>query len=215
MIRRPPRSTLFPYTTLFRSSNVHVETARITEITPTGVSTADGVAHEADVIIYATGFTTTEFLGPMKVHGLAGHDLRETWSSGASAYFGMTVPGFPNMFLMYGPNTNLGCGSIIYMLERQARYIRQAVRHLADTGSSYVDVRGEVADRFDDEVQRRLGRSVWSMCSSWYREPTGRISTNWPGLVSEYHRRTRTLDLSDYQVPHDHSHPALAATGTR
>src|SRR5256885_9793551 len=81
MIRRPPRSTLFPYTTLFRSSNVHVETARITEITPTGVSTADGVAHDADVIIYATGFTTTEFLGPMKVHGLAGRDLRDRKST--------------------------------------------------------------------------------------------------------------------------------------
>jgi cation diffusion facilitator CzcD-associated flavoprotein CzcO len=180
--------------------NVHVETKPITEITPTGVSTADGVEHGADVIIYATGFRTTEFLGPMKVHGLAGRDLREAWSAGARAYFGMAVPGFPNMFMMYGPNTNLGCGSIIYMLERQARYIRQAVQQLARSGASYVDVRQEVADRFDAEVQGRLGRSVWSMCTSWYREPSGRVSTNWPGLVSEYHRRTRTLDLSDYQV---------------
>ena len=180
--------------------NVHVETNRITEITPTGVSTSDGVAHDVDVIIYATGFATTEFLGPMKVHGLAGRDLRETWSTGARAYYGMAVPGFPNMFLMYGPNTNLGCGSIIYMLERQARYIRQAVSHLAATGSSYVDVRRDVADRFDTEVQRRLSRSVWSTCSSWYREASGRVSTNWPGLVSEYHRRTRTLDPRDYQV---------------
>jgi hypothetical protein len=101
--------------------------------------------------------------------------------------------------MMYGPNTNLGCGSIIYMLERQARYIRQAVEHLA-AGASYVDVRPEVADRFDEEVQRRLERSVWTLCSSWYRDGNGRISTNWPGLVSEYHRRTRTLDLSDYMV---------------
>jgi cation diffusion facilitator CzcD-associated flavoprotein CzcO len=180
--------------------NVHVETSHITEITPTGVSTADGATHDVDVIIYATGFRTTEFLGPMKVHGLAGRDLRSAWSVGASAYLGITVPGFPNMFLMYGPNTNLGCGSIIYMLERQARYIRQAVTHLAATGSSYVDVRADVAARFDGEVQSRLRRSVWSMCSSWYREPSGRVSTNWPGLVSEYHRRTRTLDLADYQV---------------
>jgi cation diffusion facilitator CzcD-associated flavoprotein CzcO len=136
----------------------------------------------------------------MKVLGLAGRDLREAWSGGARAYLGMTVPGFPNMFLMYGPNTNLGCGSIIYMLERQARYIRQAVEHLARSDSSYVDVRQAAADRFDDEMRRRLSRSVWSMCGSWYREPSGRISTNWPGLVSEYHRRTRTLDLSDYRV---------------
>jgi cation diffusion facilitator CzcD-associated flavoprotein CzcO len=180
--------------------NVRVETNPIKEITPAGVRTADGAEHLADVIIYATGFRTTEFLGPMKVLGLAGRDLRDTWRTGARAYYGITVPGFPNMFLMYGPNTNLGCGSIIYMLERQARYIRQAVQHLARTGSSAVDVRPEVADRFDEEVQRRLGHSVWSLCRSWYREPTGRISTNWPGLVSEYHRRTRTLDLSDYRV---------------
>jgi cation diffusion facilitator CzcD-associated flavoprotein CzcO len=180
--------------------NVSVETNPIKEITPTGVRTADGAHHEADVIIYATGFRTTEFLGPMKVLGLAGRDLRDAWSGGARAYYGITVPGFPNMFLMYGPNTNLGCGSIIYMLERQARYIRQAVRYLAATGSSSVDIRPEVADRFDEEVQRRLGHSVWSLCRSWYREPTGRISTNWPGLVSEYHRRTRTLDPSDYRV---------------
>jgi cation diffusion facilitator CzcD-associated flavoprotein CzcO len=179
--------------------NVHLETGRITGITPAGVSTADGVTHDVDVIIYGTGFRTSEFLGPMKVHGLGGRDLSDSWSDGARAYFGMAVPGFPNMFLMYGPNTNLGCGSIIYMLERQARYIRQAVSCL-DSGVSYMDVRREVADRFDDEVQRRLERSVWTHCGSWYRDGNGRVSTNWPGLVSEYHRRTKNLELADYQV---------------
>ncbi len=182
------------------ASNVDVETGAITEITRSGVRTADGVEHEVDAIIYGTGFTTTEFLGPMKVQGLAGRDLREAWSSGARAYLGMTVPGFPNMFLVYGPNTNLGCGSIIYMLERQARYIRQAVQHLAATRSSYVDVRQDVADRFDTEVQHRLARSVWSMCGSWYRDTRGRIATNWPGLVSEYHRRTKVLEVNDFRV---------------
>jgi cation diffusion facilitator CzcD-associated flavoprotein CzcO len=181
------------------AANVHLETGGIAEVTPGGVRTADGVEHPADVIIYATGFRTTDFLGPMKVHGLGGRDLREHWSDGAKAYLGISVPGFPNMFLMYGPNTNLGCGSIIYMLERQARYIRQAVRHIA-TGSSRLDVRDEVADRFDEEVQRRLTRSVWTTCRSWYRDANGRVTTNWPGLVSEYDRRTRTLDLSDYRV---------------
>jgi cation diffusion facilitator CzcD-associated flavoprotein CzcO len=180
--------------------NVHLETTRITEITPAGVRTADGADHRVDVIIYGTGFRTTEFLGQMKVLGLGGRDLRDAWNGGARAFLGMAVPDFPNMFLMYGPNTNLGCGSIIYMLERQARYIRQAVHHLRATQASYVDVRRAVADRFDDEMRRRLARSVWSMCSSWYREASGRVSTNWPGLVSEYNRRTRTLDLSDYEV---------------
>ncbi|HET9143241.1 NAD(P)/FAD-dependent oxidoreductase [Actinophytocola sp.] len=181
------------------AANVTLETGRIAEITPSGVRTAAGVEHPADVIIYATGFRTTEFLGPMKVLGLDGRDLREHWSNGARAYLGITVAGFPNMFLMYGPNTNLGCGSIIYMLERQARYIRQAVRHIA-TVPSYLDVREDVADRFDDEVRRRLSRSVWARCDSWYRDADGRIPTNWPGLVSEYDRRTRKLNLADYWV---------------
>jgi cation diffusion facilitator CzcD-associated flavoprotein CzcO len=179
--------------------NVSVVTSPIHTVEPTGIRTVDGSSHSADVIIYATGFHTTEFLGPMKVLGRGGRNLRDTWNSGARAYLGMAVPGFPNMFLMYGPNTNLGCGSILYMLERQARYIRQAVQ-LLTSGVSTMDISSAIADRFDAEVQHRLSRSVWSRCASWYRDPGGRISTNWPGLVTEYHRRTRTLNLSDYQV---------------
>jgi hypothetical protein len=101
---------------------------------------------------------------------------------------------------VYGPNTNLGAGSIIYLIERQARYIRQAVEHLNRPDVSYVDVRPEVERRYDEEVQRRLRKSVWSMCSSWYRQDNGRVTTNWPGLVSEYHRRTKRLDLTDYRT---------------
>jgi hypothetical protein len=112
----------------------------------------------------------------------------------------MTVPGFPNLFCVYGPNTNLGAGSIIYMIERQARYIRQAVEQLARPGVSYVDVRPEVEERYDGEVQRRLANSVWTTCASWYRQDDGRVSTNWPGLVTEYDRRTRKLDLADYRT---------------
>jgi hypothetical protein len=111
----------------------------------------------------------------------------------------MTVPGFPNMFLMYGPNTNLGSGSIVYMLERQARYLRQAVA-LLSSGVSTLDVRPEVASRFDDEVQQRLANTTWTSCRSWYRTESGRVSTNWPGLVSEYHRRTKTLSPQDFLV---------------
>jgi cation diffusion facilitator CzcD-associated flavoprotein CzcO len=177
--------------------NVHVETGRITEITPKGVRTADGVEHEVDTIIYGTGFHTTDLLAPMTVRGTGGRDLRkEAWAGGAKAYLGITVPGFPNMFLMYGPNTNLGAGSIIYMLERQARYITQIVRRLSP--QSYVEVREDVAERFDAEVQRRLADTVWTTCGNWYRDETGRVVTNWPGLVSEYHRRTRDADLADY-----------------
>jgi cation diffusion facilitator CzcD-associated flavoprotein CzcO len=180
--------------------NVDVETRRISAITETGVRVEDGTELRADVLVYGTGFAATDFLGRLKVLGLGGRSLHDVWSGGARAYLGITVPGFPNMFCVYGPNTNLGAGSIIYMIERQARYIRQAVEQLARPGVSYVDVRPDVEERYDREVQRRLGRSVWSACTSWYRQADGRVTTNWPGLVTEYDRRTRRLDLRDYRV---------------
>jgi cation diffusion facilitator CzcD-associated flavoprotein CzcO len=177
--------------------NVRVETAKITEITQDGVRTADGVEHKVDTIIYGTGFATSDFLAPMAVRGLDGRDLHtEAWSGGARAYLGVAVPGFPNLFLMYGPNTNLGAGSIIYMLERQARYITQLVRQLRS--GTALTVRTEVAERFDAEMQRRLAGTVWTTCGSWYRTDAGRVVTNWPGLVSEYDRRTRTPDRNAY-----------------
>lgn len=181
-------------------SNVSLDTREITEITSNGVRTADGAEHVVDAIIYGTGFTATDFLAPMKITGLDGADLDTTWTSGSYAYLGMAVPGFPNMFLMYGPNTNLGSGSIIYMIERQARYVRQMVEYLASSTARYVDVREDVADAYDSEIQQRLTHTAWAMCASWYRDASGRISTNWPGLVSEYHRRTKQPSLAAYQL---------------
>ncbi|WP_414637606.1 flavin-containing monooxygenase [Amycolatopsis sp.] len=174
-------------------SNVDIVTERIAELTPDGVRTASRV-HEADVIIYGTGFRAKEFLAPMKIRGRGGRELSTEWAGGAHAYLGISVPDFPNMFLVYGPNTNLGGNSIIFMMERQCRYILQLLRR-----GSCVDVRRDVAERFDAEVQQRLAHSVWSGCSSWYRESDGRISTNWPGLVWEYHRRTAKVDFGAYR----------------
>ncbi|TVT33245.1 NAD(P)/FAD-dependent oxidoreductase [Amycolatopsis rhizosphaerae] len=182
-------------------SNVDVITERITGITPTGVRT-DTAEYPADVIIYGTGFKATEFLAPMSIRGLGGRKLTEAWEGGAHAYLGMSVPDFPNMFILYGPNTNLGGNSIVYMMEHQARYVLQILHRISRGELSCVDVRPEAAGRFDTEVQRRLADSVWSGCSSWYREENGRISTNWPGLVWEYHRRTAKVDFSAYrEVP--------------
>jgi cation diffusion facilitator CzcD-associated flavoprotein CzcO len=178
--------------------HVRLSTSDIAELSARGVRTTDGKLHEADVLVYGTGFRATEFLSSLRVRGVSG-DLSDAWADGPSAYLGITVPGFPNMFLMYGPNTNLGSGSIVYMLERQARYVRQAVSLLA-SGVSTLDVRPEVARRYDDEVQHRLAGTAWSGCHSWYRDESGRVINNWPGLVSEYDRRTRTLSPADYLV---------------
>ncbi len=178
--------------------NVDVVTDEIAEVVPDGVRTADGTVHPADVIVYGTGFKGSEFLWPIKVFGREGVELERMWEEGARAYLGMAVPGFPNMFLMYGPNTNLGIGSIVYMIECQARYIRQAVRYLSDHPDSRLEVRPEAAAAFDEQIQRRLLRTPWTACSSWYRNAAGRITNNWPGTVTAYRLRTRTLDPADY-----------------
>jgi cation diffusion facilitator CzcD-associated flavoprotein CzcO len=180
--------------------NVDVVTDRIAAITPNGVRTADGREHAADVIVYGTGFTATDFLAPVRISGLGGRDLNEEWAGGARAHLGITVPGFPNMFLVYGPNTNLGGNSIIAMMEGQFGYLRDLTRLVAAHSGSYVDVRRTAADEFDTEMRDRLGRSVWAGCESWYRDENGRITTNWPGLVREYRRRTARVDPRDYAV---------------
>ncbi|MEV4127543.1 NAD(P)/FAD-dependent oxidoreductase [Nocardia sp. NPDC049707] len=180
--------------------NVTVETSAITEIVPNGVRTADGTVHEAEVIIYGTGFKGTEFLWPMNIYGRAGRKLADAWQSGAHAYYGITVPDFPNLFLVYGPNTNLGVGSIIYMIESQARYIRQAVQLLAERPGHVLEVRPEAEAQFNTAVQERLARTPWNFCSSWYRTTSGRITNNWPGRQLAYRRRVRKLKAADYEL---------------
>jgi cation diffusion facilitator CzcD-associated flavoprotein CzcO len=179
--------------------NVEVETQAITAVTPNGVHTADGRLHEVDVIIYGTGFKATEFLTPIRISGRGGRDLHEQWRDGARAHLGMSVPGFPNMFLIYGPNTNLGSSSIILMMEQQARYIRQVMDEMIRVGGTHAfEVRPAAEQAYDDDVQSRLDNGVWTTCDSWYRTDSGRVTTNWPGLVREYQRRTQRVNFSDF-----------------
>ncbi|MEV6216999.1 NAD(P)/FAD-dependent oxidoreductase [Nocardia sp. NPDC051833] len=178
--------------------NVEVSTDKITGITPAGVCTADGREHEVDVIIWGTGFKSTEFLAPMAITGTGGLELDQEWRTGAHAYYGMTVPRFPNLFIMYGPNTNTGGGSIIYFLEAQAEYLGDYVAHLAATGAP-LTVRPEVEQAYDARIQDQLTDSVWSRCSSWYRQADGRITTNWPLLGIQYKKQAR-FDAADYEV---------------
>lgn len=178
--------------------NVEVITERITGIVPAGVRTVDGLVHEVDVIIWGTGFKATEFLAPMSIKGSDGRDLHDDWREGARAYYGMTVPHFPNLFVMYGPNTNTGGGSIIYFLEAQARYLGDYVDHLAAAGAPLA-VRPEVEQEYDERIQARLSDSVWSQCSSWYRNANGRITTNWPTLGIQYKQQAK-FDPDDYEV---------------
>ncbi|MFC4020829.1 flavin-containing monooxygenase [Micromonospora sp. GCM10011542] len=177
--------------------DVDLVTEKIVEVTVDGVRTADGRSHPCDVLIYGTGFAATDFLAPIRVTGRAGRKLTDEWRDGAYAYLGMAVPGFPNLFLVYGPNTNTGNTSVVYFHEAQARHIAHAVRLLA-AGGPPLEVRPEVAAGYDTELQGRLAGSVWTACQSWYRTPGGRVVTNWPGMADEYRRRTARLNPADY-----------------
>lgn len=186
------------YLPALAQDNVEVVTDPIAAIEPAGVRTSDGHLHEADVLIYGTGFAAADFLAPMTVTGAGGLPLEKAWARGASAYYGLTVPGFPNMLIMYGPNTNTGGGSIVYFLEAQSRYIRDYVGRVTATGAP-LDVKPGVAAEFDRRTQARLAGSVWTKCSSWYRDAHGRITANWPGLSAEY-RRTAVFRPGDYSA---------------
>lgn len=179
--------------------NVELVTEAITEITPRGLRTADGVEHEFDVIIYATGFKSHAFMGSMRVSGRDGIDLHERWGNAPEAYLGITVDSFPNLFLVYGPNTNLNHNSVVSMLEAQHRYIAQAVQYIAGDETRVLEVDRAVVEKFNAHVQEELQNSAFSSeCSSWYKNEDGRVINNWSGTVNEYRAHTAELQLDDY-----------------
>jgi cation diffusion facilitator CzcD-associated flavoprotein CzcO len=179
-------------------ANVELVTDAIERLTPGGVLTADGVEREVDCLIYGTGFRTTEFMFPMEIRGAGGRTLREAWAEGPHAHLGMCVPGFPSLFLVYGPNTNTSGGSIVFYEEAQASYIRQALSLLRDRGARAIEVRPEVEAASDREVQSRFAGTAWTRCDSWYRDDTGRIVTNWPGYMTDYASRVGELDPDEF-----------------
>jgi len=157
------------------------------------------VLREVDCIIWATGFKTNDFMFPMRIAGVDGLELREYWSGGAHAHLGMSVPGFPNMFVMYGPNTNTSGGSIIVYLEAQAGYIRQALEQLRNRAAGALEVRAEVEAASDRALQARFRGTAWTQCDSWYRDENRRIVANWPGYMRDYLEQTAQLDAADYR----------------
>jgi cation diffusion facilitator CzcD-associated flavoprotein CzcO len=181
--------------------NVRLVTEPIERVEATGVRTRDGELHEADVIVYATGFRATEFLSPMQVTGLGGRALSDEWRRGAHAYLGVTVSGFPNFFMLYGPNTNLGHNSILVMIEAQAGYIVEAIERMRTGRFGRLDVRREVMDEYNRKLAVDLEKSVWAEAkNSWYKLADGTITNNWPHGTIRYRRLLRTVDLGDYEV---------------
>jgi cation diffusion facilitator CzcD-associated flavoprotein CzcO len=181
--------------------NVELVTDPIERIAPDGVVTEGGQVRPADVIVYGTGFRSLDFLAPMSVTGRPGRRLHDSWREGAEAYLGISVSGFPNFFMLYGPNTNLGGNSIIYMLEGQIGYVLGAIRALGEEDLDWIDVRPEVQSEFNTWVGSASRTSVWETgCRSWYTTASGRNTNNWPDHTFLYRYRVRHFDLSRYQV---------------
>ncbi len=191
------------WATTLKREDVHLVTDAITEIVPEGVRTADGAVHEADVIIYGTGFQASDFLTPMKVVGRNGVELHERWKGDARAYLGITLPGYPSFFLLYGPNTNIVVnGSIIFFSECEVHYVLGCLRQILETGARAIDPKPEVHDAYNERVDAENLRMAWgvSSVSSWYKNVTGRTAQNWPFSLLDYWRQTREPDLGDYEL---------------
>jgi cation diffusion facilitator CzcD-associated flavoprotein CzcO len=190
------------YETLTRE-DVELVTADIEHLNEDGVVTRDGANRPVDVVILATGFETTAFLAPMRLEGIGGHCAARDWEDGARSFLGISSAGYPNFFMMYGPNTNLGHNSIIFMIECQAAYIVQCIRRLIDRDVAWLDVHPGVQAAYDADIQADLQRTVWAAPDrSWYKNAAGRITNNWAGSTLAYWWRTRTVDFSLYrEVP--------------
>ena len=183
--------------------NCELVTDPIAAIEPAGVRMADGSLREQDVLIWGTGFHASDFLASFRVTGRDGRDLHQQWAGDARAYLGLTVPGFPNFFMLYGPNTNIVVnGSIIFFSECAVRYLTGAVRLMADSGARAMEVRGEVHDAFNTRVDAENARMAWGQpgVSSWYKNASGRVSQNWPFKLVDYWRATLTPDPADFHL---------------
>ena len=181
--------------------NVRLVSDGIDEVIASGVTTAEDEHIEADVLIFGTGFSASEFLTPMRVVGRDGVDLHDMWSGDARAYLGVTVPGFPKLFCLYGPNTNIVIkGSIIYFSECEVHYLVESMRMLMRMGKSAMDCRRDVYDEYVERIDRRNGEMAWGISSvnRWYKSASGGVAQNWPFPLIDYWRQTRTADPNDY-----------------
>jgi cation diffusion facilitator CzcD-associated flavoprotein CzcO len=188
------------YPTL-RRENVELVTTDIDHFEEDGLVLRDGRHLRVDAVVFATGFQSTAFLAPMAIEGRGGRSLEREWQRGARAYLGLTVAGFPNFFMMYGPNTNLGHNSIIFMLECQASYVMDCLRQMDARGLAWIDLRPEVLERYNADIQRELARTAWAATGkSCYKTADGTITNNWPGTTARYWWATRRADLTLYDV---------------
>jgi cation diffusion facilitator CzcD-associated flavoprotein CzcO len=189
------------YYEALQRENAEVVTDAIERIEPRGIVTKDGRLHEVDAIVYATGFVAADDVAPFEVRGRGGRSLNDAWARGAEAYLGASVAGFPNLFLLIGPNTGLGHTSMVFMIESQVAYVMDALRQMRARRWKTVDVLPRAQARFNARLQERLAKTVWSTggCTSWYVSREGKNTTLWPGFTAEFRLRTRRFRPEVYE----------------
>jgi cation diffusion facilitator CzcD-associated flavoprotein CzcO len=181
--------------------NVEVVTAGISHVTANGIVSADGRLHEVDTIVFATGFHVTDIRFARIVRGRGG-SLSDVWNGSPQAYKGTAVAGFPNLFMITGPNTGLGHNSLVFMIEAQLDYLMDAVRTIDERGATRVEVRQDAQDSYNRRLQSRLPASVWNSggCSSWYIDANGKNTTIWPDFTWRFRHQTRRFDAAAYEL---------------
>jgi 4-hydroxyacetophenone monooxygenase len=183
--------------------NVSLVNEGIARITPTGIQMRNGESREYDAIVYATGFRASEFYSPMNITGSGGVNLQSLWDGEPRAYLGVMIPGFPNFFSLYGPNTNVAHGaSVVFMTECGVRYIQESIKLLIEGEYASMDIKRDVFDRYNELIDDANRNRTWGMpqVQSWYKNAEGRVTQVWPLQFSEYWRRTRAVALDDYQL---------------
>jgi cation diffusion facilitator CzcD-associated flavoprotein CzcO len=181
--------------------NVELIADRIAEVTAAGIRTQDGGERPADMLVLATGFATHGFVAPMEIAGAGGRRLSEAWADVPRAYLGLSVPDFPNMFLLYGPNTNGGSGSVVNTIESGVNHVIAALRELDRAEARRIEVSRAAAERFDRELRAALAGTVWhSGCTNWYVDENGHDPNQWPWLWTTYRRRTERLEPDTYEL---------------
>jgi cation diffusion facilitator CzcD-associated flavoprotein CzcO len=188
------------YLPTLRRPHVTLVAEALTELREMSIITASGSELEVDVVIFATGFESPEQKPPVEAIGLGGRSLHAVMTSSPKAYLGATLPGFPNMFLILGPNTGLGHSSMIYMMESQFRYVVDAMKKSRAHGWSFADLKPEVMERYQRWVQERLKRTVWNAggCASWYLSKEGKNFISWPDFTFAFRLKTRRFDDENY-----------------
>jgi cation diffusion facilitator CzcD-associated flavoprotein CzcO len=193
--------------------NVDLVTEGIAEVRPNGVVDAAGAFHEVDTIIFGTGFYVTDIPLADIVTGAGGRPLSEVWNRSPQAYRGTAMAGFPNLFLLVGPNVGLGHNSIVFMIEAQITYILDALRQMRSRGAGRVEVRADAAEAYNARLQSKMGRTVWNSggCASWYIDANGKNTTIWPDFTWRFWQQTRTFDVAAYELaPASTPAPAVA-----